>query len=79
LTGQRFFGGRPPSGISSKEGKSSNGNASSDQYLLMIGWTFGFYVRAHLLDDRLLLGRQDVGELIQVAVRREELRRRFLD
>jgi hypothetical protein len=43
----------------------------------MIGWTFGFYVRAHLLYDRLLLGRQDVGELIEVAVRREELRGDF--
>src|SRR5436309_336390 len=32
----------------------------------------------HLLDDCLFLGRQDVRELVEVAVRRGELLRRFL-
>ncbi len=31
------------------DGSSSNGNASSDQYLLMIGWTFvSMYARTFL-------------------------------
>ena len=39
----------------------------------------GLHVGAHLLDDRLFLGGQDVRELVEVAVRRGELLRRFLD
>ena len=38
----------------------------------------GLHVRAHLLDDRLFLGGQDVHELVEVAVRRGELLRCFL-
>ena len=38
----------------------------------------GLHVRAHLLDDRLFLGGQDIRELVEVAVRRGNWLRWFL-
>jgi hypothetical protein len=40
----------------------------------MMGATPRLHERAHLLDDRLFLGGQDVGELIEVAVRWRDIR-----
>ena len=50
----------PPMLSSLIAGNSSNGKASSTQYLVMMGCDLGLHERAHLFHDRQLIGGQSL-------------------
>ena len=51
------------------DGSSSNGKRVVGPVLVDDRLDLGFHVGAHLLDDRLFLGGQDVRELVEVTIR----------